>query len=571
MSITVLTEEEFFQLFPGKYETWELLNTQPRNEEELLYKYLPSKLWRLNNIYTITDKDGEIIPFKLNRSQFIVHANRFIHPRLIILKSRQQGISTYYLLDYFDDAITLDNIKCGLMAQDRDASGSLLERVKFTWDNLDDYFKNFLGIKKLTDNSSEYSFSNGSKMIIKTSFRSATLQRLHLSELGKVANAYPKKAKETKTGTMQTIKAGNSVAIESTAEGANMFKDFWDTAYKLKVQGLMQTAEDFTEFVRLWSMDHMHTSAPLLAGKDYYPVFLSWLFDPDCNEEVDQYIDQEHADYFTKVEQDTGIILTRTQKNFWIAQERELEGDIHQEYPATPEEAFSAAKDGTYWAKSYIKHIVRKNRKIKNLYDSNLPVYAVMDLGRNDYNVIAFFQYWEETGGKKTIRFIDCFHDSGEGLDYYAKYLLAKNEFEKERTANYHIVEVGLPHDATVTDLSTKGKRTRQDILAEEGITNTIVLDKWERQTGIELVRKYMDSIFIDADNCGYLEQCFLNYTKIWDPLLNIWKNEPKRTEFAHGADAIRYAVQYVDQFLVGSFKRREIQQALRPRGGISL
>lgn len=568
--ITVLTEEEFLTLFPGKHELWELLNTQPKSEQELLFKYLPSKLWRLNNLYTITDKDGDVIPFKMNRAQFIVHANRFIHPRLIILKSRQQGISTYYLIDYFDDTITLSNLKCGLMAQDRDASGSLLERVKFTWDNLDDYFKNFLNIKKLTDNSSEFTFSNGSKMIIKTSFRSATLQRLHISELGSVANNYPKKAKETKTGTLQTIKAGNPIAIESTAEGANMFKDFWDTAYKLKVQGLLETSEQFTEFSRLWSMAHMHANNVPFAGKDFYPVFLSWLFDPDCQEHQDQYISSEHANYFSKVEAETGLKLTDKQKNFWIVQERELEGDIHQEYPATPEEAFAAAKDGTYWARKYIECIIRKNHKVKNLYDPKLPVYVAMDLGRNDYNVLIFFQYWEESDGKKSIRIIHEYYNSGEGLDHYARYLKAESEFDDSPTKKYDIEVTALPHDATVTDLSTRGNRTREDILNEEGITNTFVLDKWGKQTGIELVRQYMNSVWID-ESCSYTEQCFLNYTKEWNPVLNIWKNEPKRNEWAHGADAIRYVVQYVDQYLTGSVTTNNRYDPIKPRGGISL
>ena len=568
--ITVLTEEEFFTLFPNKRNLWELLNTKPRNEQELLFKYLPSKLWRLNNLYTIIDKDGEEIPFQMNRSQFIVHANRFLHPRLIILKSRQQGISTYYLIDYFDDALTQPNLHCGLMAQDRDASGSLLERVKFTWDKLDDYFKNFLGVGKLTDNSSEFKFSNKSKMIIKTSFRSATLQRLHISELGSVANNYPKKAKETKTGTLQTIKAGNPIAIESTAEGANMFKDFWDTAYKLKVQGLLETKEQVTEFYKLWSTQYMHKNNLPYAGKDYHPVFLSWLFDPDCQEEQEQYISQEHADYFAKVENDTGFILSQKQKNFWVAQERELEGDIHQEYPATPEEAFSAAKDGTYWARKYIECIVRKNRKVRNLYDPKLPVYVAMDLGRNDYNVLIFFQYWEESDGKKSIRIIHEYYNSGEGLDHYATYLKGEKQFSKAPTKKYDIKVTALPHNATVTDLSTKGNRTREDILNEEGITNTFVLDKWGKQTGIELVRQYMDSIHIDED-CTYTEQCFLNYTKEWNPVLNIWKNEPKRNEWAHGADAIRYVVQYVDQYLAGSVNVPQARQAMQPRGGISL
>jgi hypothetical protein len=228
--ITAITEEEFFQLFPGKYEVWELLNTKPRSKHELLTRYLPSKLWRMNNLYWIVDKYGDAIPFKMKRAQWIVYAASLMHARLIILKSRQQGISTLWLISFFDDTLTRFNFKSGLMAQERESAETLLERVKFLWDNLDAGVKQHLQVRISKNNSSEFSFSNNSTLYVRTSFRSATLQRLHISELGKIANKSPEKAKETKTGSLQAIKAGNTAVIESTAEGANMFKQMWDTA-----------------------------------------------------------------------------------------------------------------------------------------------------------------------------------------------------------------------------------------------------------------------------------------------------------------------------------------------------
>jgi hypothetical protein len=35
-----------------------------------------------------------------------------------------------------------------------------------------------------------------------------------------------------------------------------------------------------------------------------------------------------------------------------------------------------------------------------------------------------------------------------------------------------------------------------------------------------------------------------LNYTKQWNHLLEVWRDEPKRDQWAHGADTIRYMVQ---------------------------
>ena len=59
--------------------------------------------------------------------------------------------------------------------------------------------------------------------------------------------------------------------------------------------------------------------------------------------------------------------------------------DIHQEYPATPEEAFTAAQDGTYWAKRYLEMIVRRGqrRTYEELYDHNLDMYIAIDTSKS--------------------------------------------------------------------------------------------------------------------------------------------------------------------------------------------
>ncbi len=90
----LLEHDRFKELFPGDPELLHIMTTKPRNVEELVTRYLPSKLWRMNNLYSIIDKIGDPIACKMNYAQCRVHAKSLEHPRLIILKSRQQGIST---------------------------------------------------------------------------------------------------------------------------------------------------------------------------------------------------------------------------------------------------------------------------------------------------------------------------------------------------------------------------------------------------------------------------------------------------------------------------------------------
>lgn len=505
----ILTREQFDELFPRDRELYNLLVTKPRDYTELVTKYLPSKLWRLNNLYNIIDKVGEPIPFRMNRAQFKVYSKSLEHPRLIILKSRQQGISTFWLISYFDDLITLANYNCGLMAQGKDEAGTLLERLKHTWNTLPMWVKDFFGLRVVKNNSSEFTLSNNSTMFIRTSFRSATLQRLHISELGKIANKYPERAKETKTGTLQALAPGNTGVIESTAEGVNMFKYMWDAAVKQYAAGR-------------------------LAGKDFLPVFLSWLDDPDCVEFEPQYPTDDELDYFKRLEQELKVTITPEQRNFWISQHRELEGDIHQEYPATPQEAFTAAQDGTYWAKRYLEMVIRRGQRkpYDELYDRNLDVYVTLDAGRSDYMVLCFFQVY-----KRQARILAEYYNTGEWLGHYVNYA-AKLASDR----GWHIEHWYLPHDMGVVDL-TQDNKTREEILHELGVTNTTILDKLSKHHGIEEVRQEFQNIWI-AEECEYLEQCCLNYTKQWNHLLEVWRDEPKRDQWAHGADTIRYMVQ---------------------------
>ncbi len=496
-----ISEEQFDNLYPELLEYKHIFKTDFKSDKDFIENYLTSKLWRLNNLYTIIDKNGDRIPFVMNLSQHKVYSASLEHPRLIILKSRQQGISTFWLISFFDDAIFNDDLNIGLMAQGADEASTLLERVKFYWDTLDDNIKDFLGISNDKDNAKAFSFTNNSTMFIRTSFRSATLQRMHISELGKIANKYPEKAKETNTGTLQAVGAGNTVVIESTAEGNNMFKDKWDSAVNLN-----------------------HVYAP----KDFKPLFLSWLDDPDCRTTVRQDIAPKQREYFEKLEAELGIAITQPQRWFWVMQYRELGDDIYQEYPSTPEEAFSAVREGTYYARNYRQHVIKNSREKEDLYDPNLPVDVVMDLGMNDEFVLGFWQYFDGCD-----RLIHEYTNSGEGLEHYVNYI---NEQAAER--GYDIGVTVVPHDINVKELGTGISRKAR--LRELGVRKLKVLPKLSIADGIEAVRKLIPKLWIDKE-CSYTRDCMLNYSKEWDEARQNWKNTPLHDKWSHGADMVRY------------------------------
>lgn len=497
-----IDKPKFLSLYENKpiINNIDLFYNTPKNNDELIKDYLISKLWRLNNLYTIIDKHGNKVRFVMNLSQHRVYAALLYHPRLIILKSRQQGISTFWLVDFFDDLCFKKNLSIGLMAQGQDEASTLLERVKLLWDEFPITIKQLLGLSVVEDNTKRLALSTGSKIFVRTSFRSTTLQRLHISEMGKIANNYPKKAKETKTGTLQTIAAGNPVVIESTAEGDNMFKSMWDQSI---------------------------TNVNEISSKDFYPVFLSWLDDPTCVEEKEQFIDDKAFKYFEKIEAELNRVLTPQQKNFWVMQYRELGDDIYQEYPSTEEEAFMVNREGAYYAHKYLVHVIKQKRVVENLFDRNLEVQIAVDLGMHDTMVLTVFQDYNDS-----TRIIDEVYDNGEDVKYYCDIL-------KEKPYYLNITHIILPHDAQVKEM-TSGITRHEAFELEMPNAYCTILPKISIADGINAVRDLLNRLWIDK-RCTYLRSCFLNYTKEFDEKHNRWKNKPLHNEYSNGADSVRY------------------------------
>jgi hypothetical protein len=287
-------------------------------------------------------------------------------------------------------------------------------------------------------------------------------------------------------------------------------------------------------FKDMWEEAVVSLESGQMSPKDFYPVFLSWVDDPDCVLDIEQSIDEEAAKYFKELELKLGTQLTIEQKNFWIAQRRELGGDIFQEYPGTPEEAFTASRDGTFYARIFTEEVVRKGGVAPNLYDSNLPVDVYVDLGVDDYFVMLFVQWYHGRW-----RVVHEYWNNGYSLRHYMDYM---------KDSVYDIRAVRFPHDIKVRELgsvSNGGKaKSRYDVACEykkeEGLSWRLdVLPRSSIENGIEAVRRMIPSLMVDS-SCKYTIDCLLNYSKEWDDKLMCWKKTPLHNEYSHGADVLR-------------------------------
>ena len=467
--------------------------------EDFIRLYLSDTYWRLNNLYTIIDKEDNVCILSLNYAQKQVHKAK--HPKTITLKSRQQGISTYKVAEGLDKCIFNPNSQAGIQSYGQSEAKKLYKKALFMWNNLDSDIVELLDIKLVSANQEGLTFSNGSTLKI-GNFRGDTLSFLHVSELAKIAKRFPEKAEELNSGAFEAVSTNSSISIESTAEGAaGLFYDIWQTAVRrLALVG----GDDLT---------------PL----DFYPIFLSWVDDPDCS--MEQYYESipEDEEYFELVEKDLGITLTQEQKNWASGKRSRLTDKFDQEYPYNPDSAFNVSVEGTYYRYQYERII--KERRIRPVpYDSRYPVFAIFDLGMNDKMAINFTQVIE--GVPKIIL---EYSNNGQRIEYYVNIM---------RSLPFPIQMTYLPHDANVQDMSTG--RTRIEEFRRLGVVCQL-LPRLPIQDGIDAARQYLDVVEIDSQCIGTIG-AVQNYRQKFDKRLQVFMGTPEHDDHSHYADVVRYS-----------------------------
>ena len=469
---------------------------------EYLQAHLGDRLWRLNNLYYIKNKEGEKVLFKLNAVQQELHTGLWFFN--IVPKARQLGVTTFFAILYFDQILFSENKTAGIIAhRQEDMKKIFRNNIRFAWENLHPWLRNTLG-EPNTDTAYELRFSNGSSIFVSMSTRSGTVQFLHISEFGYICQRFPEKAEEIVTGAINSVERGQMVSIESTAAGREgYFYDFCMDADRKRQEKVNLTELDFKLF------------------------FFPWHIEPQYKLEGDVIINEEMQKYFETLETKHGVPLTKEQKN-WYVKKLQLNGEkMRAEYPSTLEEAFSVSVEGAYYAKDMNK-VYRENRITVLPHDPMLGVETWWDLGINDFNVILLVQ----TKGPQ-IRFINMYWNSGEGLKHYYDWLMDQKE-----KYHYRYDRHVLPHDVEVRELNTG--ISRKQTLIQMGMRNIVVCPKAHPQDGIDKVRLLFSRFWFDEEKCTRLHESLFNYRKEFDEKIGAFKDKPRHDENSHFADAVR-------------------------------
>lgn len=290
-------------------------------DREFVRSRLSNKWWRLNNLYKIENEDGELVTFKLRPAQALLF--QMMGHKNIILKARQLGFSTAIDVYLLDEALWNQNLKCGIIAQDKGAAGEIFRtKIETPYDNLPNWLKASLPVETRRSGSTGgyLLFKNKSSIQVSVSFRSGTVQRLHISEHGKICAKYPQKAKEVRTGTLNAIHRNAICFIESTAEGVG--GDFHSMTMR--------------------AMEQQQTGVPL-GREDYHFHFFAWWQDPKYRAPLPAHglvLPKRLQEYFAGVETAMGITLDDEQMQWYMEKEGSQGEEMKQEFPSTPLEAF---------------------------------------------------------------------------------------------------------------------------------------------------------------------------------------------------------------------------------------
>jgi len=363
----------------------ELIKEKKRREKHKHYK-ANFEDFAKDHIKIITkDSSKGFVPFELNSPQKVINdalekqLKETGKVRAIILKARQQGISTYCAARVFWKTYYTPYTRSVVMAHDSPTSDNLFSMSKNLIENMDEDVRP----KYARSNAKEIQFEHnnaGYRLYTAGSpeaGRGTTPTIAHLSEV-----AFWQHDEKILAGLFQGISQapGTEVILESTANGAS------------------------GEFYRLWK--------GAVEGKNgYVPIFVPWFLTSEYRTPVPKGFELTMEEEELKEEYNLD-----DEQIFWRRLKIEESGarKFQQEYPAKPEEAFIVSGSNVFDSKITNDMVGRSPRKrmmfndefgswdehregdlqiwIPPTFDAKYAIAADVSLGTNqDYSVAVVF------------------------------------------------------------------------------------------------------------------------------------------------------------------------------------
>ena len=308
----------------------------------------------------IKTKDARQVPLIFNEAQLYLHNRIEAHKkrtggrvRIVVLKARQFGISTYVEARFIHRTLFNRSTNAFIMADSRNSANNIFDMTKRYYDNLPIHVSK-PPLKKSNEKSLVFDGIDSSFRIgtagAATTGRSMTNQLLHGSEIGFWENA-----DDIITGLFQTVPDNpqSEIILESTANGLGGF--FYDKVH----DGLNPDSE--------WET-----------------VFLPWFWHKEYSTIPPEGFELTHDEYDLKK-----IYSLTDAQLYWRRRKTnsEFSGKAYlfaQEYPASIEEAFLSSQNGLIMGRD-----IERAKKCTDT-DNYAPVVMAVDPARSgDRTVIA--------------------------------------------------------------------------------------------------------------------------------------------------------------------------------------
>lgn len=504
------------------------MSDDPEIGEHQVAGTMADPLWRVRNIYTITDKSGRVIPFKPNWVQEQILEAIYVRGcrRLVVPKSRRHGVSTLFEIVGFDYCYFGEHIQMSIIdLTHKNASDKLTKITRFVWENIDPDIKE----KLVADSSNVIEFANGSTINAGKQARGGQNQILHISEWGPIAHKDPERSQEIKTGALPSADEG-IIWVESTFMGGKG-GDFYEVIVRAQ-----QTP------------DEQRTA------KDFTLLFFGWWQDPrNSLEGKAEWISPKIVKYLDGIEAKLSIKLTVGQRLWYFKTSQEQGIFMWREYPSTLEEAVNAPVEGSIYGEimSEIRgagHIQAFSR------DRGAPVFACWDLGFNDSMTVWLLQMvgrdvmvlWERTARHETMAIMHT---------------------EIERTT-IPVMGHFLPHDGAHGNV-VSGRVSPKVALEKAGAINVVVVPRVQNiWTGINLTRDVIARCWFNEPACTYGISALEAYHTKDETTNGVTSKDPVHDWSSHPSSALRTFAEAMELNLVKPQLARSVLMSPRNPDG---
>lgn len=296
-------------------------------------------------ILKVQTMKGTIVPFALNVPQLILHdiienhirPNRLV--RLVILKARRMGFSTYFSGRFYGRTSRIANRYAVQVTHEPEATDTLFKMIKrfYNFSPKDERPETLYNNTRLLEfNTKEGTGLNSAFRVAtagKDDFGSGqTINYAHLSETSKWDAG---NIESLLTSVLQCVpdEPDTAVVFESTAKGigGEYYDRFWSARYRVWIKRLDENGKPVTD-------TEINPNAP---EEDIYTsIFFPWFVFPDYRMPIPEGFELTEEEI--KIKKDYGVDDEQVAWRRWtIANKCKGSVDIfNQEYPANPLHAF---------------------------------------------------------------------------------------------------------------------------------------------------------------------------------------------------------------------------------------